>query len=131
PQLAKRFNVRSMLVQVLRPREEEPWAFGLHQCDTVREWTDEEISLFNEIGRYATLALNNSLLHNRALREMAKVNAILDQIPESTAIYNAHSHLEQMNAAAQREHGTMSSRHRNLDGSPLTQNELPAMRALS
>src|SRR6185436_15610627 len=63
PQLAKRFNVRSMLVQVLRPREEEPWAFGLHQCDTVREWTDEEISLFNEIGRYATLALNNSLLH--------------------------------------------------------------------
>src|SRR6185436_3373071 len=130
PQLAKRFQVRSMLVQILRPREEEPWAFGLHQCDTVRDWTEEEIALFHEIGRYATLALNNTLLHNRALREMAKVNAILDQIPESAAIYDARGQLERMNAAAQREQATLSSRHRHLDGSALAPDELPSMRAL-
>ena len=34
---------------------------------------------------------------------MAKVNAILDQIPESAAIYDASGRLERMNAAAQRE----------------------------
>ena len=102
---AARFQVRSEMIQVLRPRDDEPWAFGLHQCSSPREWTDEELSLFAEIGRYATLALNNTLLHERAIREMAKVNAILDQIPESAAIYDSKGQLERMNAAAQREPG--------------------------
>src|SRR5206468_12308990 len=103
PDLASRFKVRSEMLQVLRSGEDEPWAFGIHQTSVVREWSDEEISLFAEIGRYATLALNNTLLHERAIREMAKVNAILDQIPESAAIYDSKGQLERMNAAAQRE----------------------------
>src|SRR5581483_3107542 len=140
PEVAKRFRVRSQMVQILRPREDEPWAFGMHQADRVREWTEEEIDLFGEIGRYATLALNNTLLHDRAVREMAKVNAILDQIPESAAIYDGQGKLERMNAAAQREPGHLfhvdaeakvrGSRHRYVDGSPLTPSEMPSMRAL-
>ncbi|HYH07791.1 MAG TPA: ATP-binding protein [Thermoanaerobaculia bacterium] len=140
PELADRFQIQSAMIQVLRPREEEPWAFGLHQCDTARDWTEEELSLFVEIGRYATLALNNTLLHNRAVREMAKVNAILDQIPESAAIYDASGKLERMNAAAQREPSVLftpdaegrlrAHQHRYIDGSPLSTDELPSMRAL-
>ncbi len=140
PELARRFNVRSQIVQILRPREDEPWAFGLHQTDDARVWSDEEIDLFGEIGRYATLALNNTLLHDRAVREMAKVNAILDQIPESAAIYDGQGKLERMNAAAQREPGHLfhadaetrvrMSRHRYVDGSPLLPSEMPSMRAL-
>ena len=141
PQLAERFQIRSAMIQILRPREEEPWAFGLHMCDDDRTWSDEELSLFGEIGRYATLALNNTLLHNRAVREMAKVNAILDQIPESAAIYDRDGRLERMNAAAQREPAILfvsdaegrprEGRHRYVDGSPLTTDELPARRALN
>jgi PAS domain S-box-containing protein len=140
PELARRFDVRSEIVQILRPREDEPWAFGMHHSAARHEWSDEEIELFGEIGRYATLALNNTLLHDRAVREMAKVNAILDQIPESAAIYDAHGQLERMNAAAQRdpahlfandpESRVKSSRHRYVDGSPLAPSELPSMRAL-
>lgn len=140
PELARRFQIKTALIQVLRPREEEPWAFGMHCRDTQRDWTDEEISLFAEIGRYATLALNNTLLHNRAIREMAKVNAILDQIPESAAIYDAAGKLERMNAAAQREPVVLftpdpegrlrNHQHRYIDGSPLSTDELPSMRAL-
>jgi PAS domain S-box-containing protein len=139
-ELFRRFGLRSGLMQILRPREDEPWAFGIHQSDFVRGWTREEIDLFAEIGRYATLALNNTLLHNRAVREMAKVNAILDQIPESAAIYDAHGRLERMNAAAQRDPSHLFfsdadarqkvSRHRYVDGSPLSASELPSMRAL-
>jgi PAS domain S-box-containing protein len=139
PEHAERFQIRSELVQVIRPRDDEPWAFGLHQCSAPRQWTDEEISLFNEIGRYATLALNNSLLHERAVREMAKVNAILDQIPESAAIYDANGQLERMNASAQREPISLfapdpegrvrQNRPRTLDGSPLETRDLPSMRA--
>jgi PAS domain S-box-containing protein len=139
-ELAARFAMRSGIIQILRPREEEPWAFGLHATTEERDWTEEEISLFAEIGRYATLALNNTLLHNRAVREMAKVTAILDQIPESAAIYDANGKLERMNAAAQREPAVLFSpeidgrsrdrRHRYIDGSPLSVEELPSMRAL-
>jgi PAS domain S-box-containing protein len=140
PELARRFKVRSEMVQILRPREDEPWAFGIHQCTSRREWSDEEKLLFGEIGRYATLALNNTLLHARAVREMAKVNAILDQIPESAAIYDATGKLERMNAAAQREPSQLftqdpegrvrTNRHRYIDGSPLSIAELPSMRAI-
>jgi len=140
PELARRFHIRSAIVQVLRPREDEPWAFGMHERETKRDWTEEEISLFGEIGRYATLALNNTLLHNRAIREMAKVNAILDQIPESAAIYDANGKLERMNAAAQRELGALftpeaegtfrKDQPRYIDGSPLSIEELPSMRAI-
>ena len=139
-ELAKRFAVRSEMVQILRPREDEPWAFGVHMSEVDREWTSEEIDLFGEIGRYATLALNNALLHDRAVREMAKVNAILDQIPESAAIYDASGRLERMNAAALREPAQLftpdpegrlrTNRHRYIDGSPLSQSELPSLRAL-
>jgi PAS domain S-box-containing protein len=140
PELVQRFHIKSAMIQVLRTREEEPWAFGLHQCHVLREWSEEEVSLFTEIGRYATLALNNTLLHNRAIREMAKVTAILDQIPESAAIYDAHGKLERMNAAAQREPAVLFTpepegrlrnlQHRYVDGSPLSADELPSMRAL-
>jgi PAS domain S-box-containing protein len=139
-ELGERFQIKSAMIQVLRPRDDEPWAFGLHQCDVPRDWTEEELSLFTEIGRYATLALNNTLLHSRAVREMAKVNAILDQIPESAAIYDAAGKLERMNAAAQREPAVLftpdaegrirSHQHRYIDGSPLAAEELPSMRAL-
>jgi PAS domain S-box-containing protein len=138
--VADRFKIRSMMVQILRTRDEEPWALAVHQSSAHREWTADEQALFGEIGRHATFALNNTLLHARAAREMAKVNAILDQIPESAAVYDADGRLERMNIAAQRnpvaifgadaEGRLRSSRHRYIDGSPLSASELPAARAL-
>ena len=139
PELIARYGAHSVLLQVLRPREGEPWAFGLSD-HAARRWTTEEIEIFNEIGRYATLALNNAMLRAQSQRDMAKVNAILDQVPESAAIYNARGELERMNAAATREPAYLftpdpegrlrSSRHRYVDGSPLSTEELPSMRAL-
>ena len=135
PGLAKRFGVRSQMVQVLRPREGEPWAFGVHQGDVVREWAHEEQALFMEIGRYATIALNNTLIHTRAVREMAKVRAILDQIPEAAAIYDASGNVERMNAAAEKEavvFGAGLLRAKNRDGdATLSPEELPQVRALN
>jgi PAS domain S-box-containing protein len=115
--LAGQFHVASEMLQVLRPRDDQPWAFGLHQT-VPRHWSEDEIALFAEIGRFATLALNNTVLHRRAVREMAKINTILDQIPEAAAIFDRNGKLERMNAAAAR------------DASLLTADELPHARAL-
>src|SRR5581483_1179431 len=89
---------------------------------------------------YATLALNNPLLHDRAVREMAKASAILDQIPEPAAIYDASARLERMNEAAEREASQLFvsnpetrlrlNQHRQVDGSAIEKSELPSMRAI-
>jgi PAS domain S-box-containing protein len=137
--LMNRLTVRSAMFQILRPRDDDPWSFAMHQCTYRRQWTEEEISLFAEIGRYATLALNNTLLHERSVREMAKVNAILDQIPESAAIYDATGHLERMNAVAMREplqmfapdaEGKLRTPYRTIDGRLVGAEDLPSTRAL-
>ena len=140
PDVLTRFAVRSELVQILRPAGDSAWAFGLHQCSGPRIWTVEEIDLFDEIGRYVTIALNNTLIHDRAVREIAKINAILDQIPESAAIYDANGRLERLNAAAKKDPGLShsadpegrirSNAHRYVDGSLLGPDELPSIRAL-
>src|SRR5207248_7335403 len=120
---------------------DDPWACGLQQCTERRKWADADISLFADIGRYATLALNNTLSHERAVREIAKAAAILDQIPEPAAIYDAAGRLERMNAAAMREASQLFAssdpetrlrlnQHRLTDGSTLDKSDLPSMRAL-
>jgi PAS domain S-box-containing protein len=101
-ELWDRFSIRSQLAQILQPESGEPWAFGLHQCSHQREWTEGEIQLFSDIGRYATIALNNALLHRRALSEAATISAIIDHIPEAVAIYGPDGELRRINAAGRR-----------------------------
>jgi PAS domain S-box-containing protein len=137
PELTSRFEIRTALVQMLHPRQDEPWVFGIHHVKRDRIWTDDEIWLFGQVGRYATLALSNTLLHSRAIREMAKVNAILDQIPESAAIFDNEGNLERMNAAAMREVAGFhpgdgsGAPHKKLDGNALLPEDRPAVRALA
>ncbi|HKO01069.1 MAG TPA: GAF domain-containing protein, partial [Thermoanaerobaculia bacterium] len=138
-ELRKRFMVRSVMMQILQPRDSEPWAFVIQQCTEQRDWNEDEISLFSEIGRYATLALSNTLVHERSVREMAKVSAILDQIPEPAAIYDSEGRLDRMNAAAKREPSPLFApdpdgrlrlhQHRLTDGTSLTEQDLPSIRA--
>lgn len=140
-EVLKEFGIRSAMVQILRPHADEPWAFALHQCSKAREWSDAEVELFAEIGRYATIALNNTLMHDRAIREMAKATTVLDQIPDSALIYNVDGQLERMNAAAVREWGDENARmdperrvaalqFRTLDGRAVHTQDLPSIRAL-
>jgi PAS domain S-box-containing protein len=103
PELLRRFGVRSQLVQLLRPDDDSPWAFGLHRCRSDRDWSHDEIDLFARVGRYATLALRNAGIHRRAVAEAAKVIAVLDQIPQAAAIYDTSGRLERLNRQARAE----------------------------
>lgn len=59
--IAKQFNVRSLLLMALCPKIGEKWMFGLHQCDHCRDWTEEDKRLFRQIGFRITDALSNKL----------------------------------------------------------------------
>jgi PAS domain S-box-containing protein len=65
---SKQFKHKVMMCMVLQPTEGVPWQFGIHQCTHARIWTDEEVLLFQEIGRRLADALN-SLLSYRNLQE--------------------------------------------------------------
>jgi PAS domain S-box-containing protein len=133
------FGIHSALFQILRPAGDDPWAFGMHQCSP-RDWTADEIDVFGEIARYATLALNNSLIHDRAVRDMAKAAIVLDQIPDAAIIFDSKGVIERVNAVAKREWGEMPGitaeqragtlAFRALDGTPVPSENLPSMRAL-
>ena len=68
PELAERFGVRSEMLMALRPKGDQRYLFGLHQCSHGRRWTAEEQRLFEEIGHRLTDALS-SLIAFRSLRE--------------------------------------------------------------
>lgn len=138
-ELAERWSIRSQLIQTLRPVNSDSIIFGLHDCTAERDWSEEEVELFAEIGRYATIAIQNALLHRRALVEAAKLEAILDQIPEAAALYDTSGRLERINAAGRAarylsaptaEERLSAFGYRDAKGRPLTVGELPSMRAL-
>lgn len=140
PWLIEEKNVTAQIAQILHPRGDQLWALGMQQCGRERRWRSDEVDLFAEIGRYATLAINNAQLHRRAVADAAKLSAILDQIPESAAIYDHRGALEMINVAAQREQVALfghepqerlkQHEHRLLDGTLIDVNDLPSMRAL-
>jgi PAS domain S-box-containing protein len=65
---ARMFHIQSMMTQAIRPKVGQPWEFGIHQCDRARVWSDEELRLFQEIGRRLGDAIT-SLLIQREQRE--------------------------------------------------------------
>ncbi|HSP33937.1 MAG TPA: GAF domain-containing protein, partial [Thermoanaerobaculia bacterium] len=133
------FGIRASLFEILRPQGDEPWGFGVHSC-TPRQWTPHDIEVFSAIARYATIALTNTLLHQRAIAQMAQAAAVLDQIPDAAMIYNVGGTIERMNQAAIRDWSDVGSTQAppravavslwTLDGTEVAAQDLPSSRAL-
>jgi PAS domain S-box-containing protein len=68
PEIAERFGVRSEMIMALRPKGDQPYLFGLHQCSRARSWSKDEQRLFEEIGHRLSDALG-TLIAFRSLQE--------------------------------------------------------------
>ena len=68
PELAERFDIKSVIAMAVHPKVDKPYAFGLHQCSRPRVWAPHEERLFHEIGRRLADGLD-TLLMFRNLRE--------------------------------------------------------------
>jgi len=67
-EVAREFGVQSQMSMALRPKGDQPYLFGLHQCSQPRTWTKHEQRLFEEVGHRLTDTLS-SLMAFRGLRE--------------------------------------------------------------
>jgi PAS domain S-box-containing protein len=61
-EVAKRFNIQSMIATALYPKGDKPYMLGLHQCSYARVWTAQEERLFQEIGHRLEDALTSFLV---------------------------------------------------------------------
>ncbi|MEW9583386.1 PAS domain S-box protein [Paraburkholderia sp. DGU8] len=66
-EILERFNIRSTIAIVVRPKGDRPYLFGLHQCSHGRSWTAVEQRLFEEIARRLEAALTSALAHRNLL----------------------------------------------------------------
>ncbi|MEW6679076.1 MAG: PAS domain-containing protein [Pseudomonadota bacterium] len=60
------FHIQSMLAQAIYPRVVPSWEFGIHQCDRPRAWSEEEVSLFQEIGRRLADGITSMLVQQES-----------------------------------------------------------------
>lgn len=80
--LSKHFGVRSQVATAVYPKIDKPYMFGMHQCTYPRIWTQDEVRLFQEIGRRLTDALNTLLTYRNLRESEARYRRIVDTANE-------------------------------------------------
>jgi diguanylate cyclase (GGDEF)-like protein len=63
--LANEFNVRAMMAAPIVHQGKWLGTVGLHQCDDVRLWKEEEVSLLSEIAQTMAIAVTNAQLYHQ------------------------------------------------------------------
>jgi PAS domain S-box-containing protein len=84
PDSAKHFQIQSQLSYAVQPRMGEAWLLGMHQCSYPREWTGDEIRLFQDIANRLTDGISNLLFYQSIKATQQEweesFNAVGDQI---------------------------------------------------
>ena len=85
PELAERFDIKSIIAMAVHPKVDKPYAFGLHQCSRPRVWTPHEERLFHEIGRRLADALDTLLMFRNLRESQRKLEASRAELAASRA----------------------------------------------
>lgn len=78
----ERYGFQSMLAMAIYPKIGKAWKWGIHQCTHPRIWTDEEIRLFQEIGRRLEDALTSLLMYHDLKARENKYRELADSITD-------------------------------------------------
>jgi PAS domain S-box-containing protein len=85
---ATRFQIKSQISMVIRPKTGKPWLFGLHQCSGERIWTAEEEELFEVIGRRLPDGLTSLLTFRDLQKSEEKYREVFDNVSDSLALFD-------------------------------------------
>jgi PAS domain S-box-containing protein len=79
------------MAMAIYPKTGSPWQFGIHQCAYARDWTTEEVRLFEAIGRRLADGLS-SLLSYRDLRKSEEfLDNVVEHIPNMIFVKDAQT----------------------------------------
>lgn len=82
PELADRFSIRSILAMILYPKLGRSWQLGLQQCTHPRDWSADEVRLFEEIGRRLSDGLTSLISYRELQDSEAQYRRIVDTATE-------------------------------------------------
>ena len=74
--LENAFTIRAQVVMAIHPKTDKSWALGIHHCAQPYTFSDEEVSLFEDIGNRVSEALNHLLVMDR-LKNSERYNRML------------------------------------------------------
>ncbi len=80
-EITQSLGVRSLLAVSLHPKVDRPWQFGIHQCAYDRAWSEQEVRLFNEIGRRLSDGLNSLLIMRDLRKSEERYRQFFDNAP--------------------------------------------------
>ncbi len=84
--LMERFKIKSVVAMAIYPKIGAVWQFGIHQCASERNWTQEDINIFKEIGYLITGALNNFLLLNNLQETKKELTEKVDLLEKANKV---------------------------------------------
>lgn len=77
-EIAEQYSIKCFMAVAIRPRVDQPWQFGIHQCSHNRQWTADEERLFDAIGHRLADALTSLLSHRDLRKSEAEYRRIVD-----------------------------------------------------
>ncbi|HWN67090.1 MAG TPA: response regulator [Haliangium sp.] len=80
-EVAVQYGVKTQMVIAVRPRGEEAWLMGLHQCSHTRRWSAREQRLYQAIGERVSEALSLHLLHQKLRVSESRLAFVLESNP--------------------------------------------------
>lgn len=98
----EKFSIRSQLVMAIRPRYDRPWMLGMHQCSYERAWSEEERTLFKNIGARIEDLLSASQLHKELKRSEEKHRSLFENMAQGVVYQDANGRIISANPAAER-----------------------------
>jgi PAS domain S-box-containing protein len=75
---SEKYGFKCFMAMAIYPQTGSPWHFGIHQCSHVRDWTQEEERLFQEIGRRLADGLSTMLTQRDLQINMKKLEEAQD-----------------------------------------------------
>ena len=80
---AQAFGIQSQICMAIRPKGDDAYLFGVHQCSHLRLWAPEDVHLFREIGRRLTDALTSLLAVRRLQESEARYRGFMDNATDA------------------------------------------------
>ena len=69
-EFSDQYKVKSQIVMAIRPRNDQAWMLGLHDCTGTKKWDKDDVRLFQELSIRISDALTNKLLLNKIGNEL-------------------------------------------------------------
>ena len=100
--MATAFGAHSFVAMALYPRIGHAWSFGMHQCSHAKTWSENEMRLFQEIGRRLTDALTTLLTLRDLQQSGEQYRSLAEGSPDNIIRYDVDGRITYLNGNVDR-----------------------------